>query len=41
MSSPDMVADISNGEVDRVVFMLTGCDRCGCLVASEYDGDEH
>ena len=41
MRSPDVVADVCNREVDRVVFMLAGCDRGCCLVASKDDRDKH
>ena len=35
-----MIVYIPNGEVDRMVFVLTGCNGDGCFVASKYDGDE-
>ena len=41
VSSPNVVVNISDREVDRVVFMLAGCDR-GCrLIASKDYRDKH
>jgi hypothetical protein len=39
--SPNAVVYIANGEVNRVIGLLTGCDRDGRLVGTEDDGDEH
>jgi len=38
--SPDMIMDVSDREVDGVVFLLAGCDGNSCFIASEYDGNE-
>ena len=38
---PDVIMDVSNREVDGVIFVLASCDRNCRLVASKYDGDEH
>lgn len=41
MSSPDVILDIPNREVDWMIFMLASCDGNCCLVTSEYDGNEY
>lgn len=40
VSSPDVVTCIADREVDRVVFVLAGCNGNGCFVAPEYDRNE-
>jgi hypothetical protein len=40
VSSPDVVADISNGDIDGVIVVLASCNGGSCFVAPEYDRDE-
>ena len=35
-----MIAHISDRKIDRMIFVLAGCDRNSCFVTSKYDGDE-
>jgi hypothetical protein len=41
VSSVNVITNVPNRKVNRVIFMLAGCDRNSCLVAPKYDGDEH
>ena len=40
MGSPEVVVDVPNRKIDRVVVVLTGCHRNGCFVAPKDDRDE-
>ena len=40
VSSANVIMHISNRKVDGMIFVLASCDRSGCFVASNYDGDE-
>lgn len=40
MSPPDVVTHVPDRKIDRVIFVLTGCDRSCRFVTSEYDGDK-
>lgn len=41
MGSSNVVVHVANREINRVVYVLTGCDRDGGFVGADYDGDEH
>lgn len=41
MSPPDVIAHVSNREVDGVVFVLTGRNRSCRFIGPKYDRDEH
>lgn len=41
MSAPHVVLNIASRYIDRVEFLVPGCNRNGCLVGTDDDGDEH